>query len=161
MVSEDWKNFCHFAGIDINRNRLPMDACHLSTCFFAKTSIETWIKTHSGASKISFSSLKKDIYFPANGIKLFDGWLDAYTFGGDFLNITVDDIDVYKMEDSPFIFNVRDTKFWVLVAPMTELGVNLSSKPRKIHEVLEGEPGESMSDLAKFTDNTVGDHKNE
>jgi len=115
-MSEAWKSFMHFSGIEAKAEILPMDALHMTMAFRAKPSIKIWLKTHAGAKKLTSTQFGGHPARPEYCWSYVDAWLKAYAPHREGYNL--DELDIYEIPEYPFLLNIKDTDYWVAVAPM-------------------------------------------
>jgi len=125
-MSEAWKSFLHFAGIESKSEILPMDAMHMTMAFRAKPSIKIWLKNHAGAKKINSTQFGSHPARPEYCWSYIDAWLKAYAPHREGYNL--DELDIYEIPEHPFLLNIKDTNYWVAVAPMNLVKLQESSK---------------------------------
>jgi len=132
MKGEAWYSFKHFSGFDLAKDNIPMDALHATMAFRANPAVKIWQKTHAGAKKITVSEFKDHPAKPESAWIHVDAWLKAYSphrEGG----FSVAELEIYEIPDFPFLINIQDTNFWIVVAPM----ITLSIKPNEVRRPTE------------------------
>lgn len=119
-----WKNFKQMSGLENVAKNLPMDRPCFSVAFRANDGVETWTKTHEGATPLGFEVLsypefRDDPDLPVWALRCLDGWLRVYDLNADdwLLPTKEDDLVYYKIPEHPFLINVKMTNFWIMIAP--------------------------------------------
>lgn len=118
IQTEHWKNFSYFAGVE-SISKSVMDECHTTCVIKPPKRFKIWLKTHSGAKKLSYAEFLEQANIHWDAHKWINYWITAYKMGDKWYE---EEVDVYQFEDSPYAIHVRDGGFCVLLAPLITLG---------------------------------------
>ena len=115
-----WESYKKLAGIQkAFKDTIPMDLCHVSTCYRARATVEIWREQHKGL-RVTPGEFLAHPYLSDDAWNMISCWLHAYNPYREKPYNPMKDLEYYIIPDQPYLVHLKDTWLWIALAPTTD-----------------------------------------
>lgn len=114
-----WISYKKLAGIqEAFSDTMPRDLLAISTCFFAKETVDIWREQHKDL-RVTPGEFLAHLYLSDYAWNMISCWLRAYNPDKEKPYHPYEDLEYYSIPEHPFLVHLKDSRLWVALAPRT------------------------------------------